>query len=116
VAACCSSATPPACRPAVGRRHLRGVPSARLAAEAILAGDLDGYPAALAAALDYLAGASWAAKRALDRHPAACFWAARAPGVFGVVAGLLQGSVAHPGVARGLARPPLRLIARLART
>lgn len=90
--------------------------SARLAAEAILAGDLDRYPAALAGALDHHAGASWAAKRALDRHPAACFWAARAPGVFGVVAGLLQGSVAHPGDARGLARPPLRLIARLART
>jgi hypothetical protein len=61
------------------------------------------------------AGASWAAKRALDRHPAVCFWAARSPGVFGVVAGLLQGSVGHPGDARGLARPPLKLIARLAR-
>ncbi len=90
--------------------------SARLAAEAILGGDLDSYPAALAGALDHHAGASWAAKRALDRHPAACFWAARSPGVFGVVAGLLQGSVGHPGDARGLARPPLRLIARLART
>lgn len=89
--------------------------SARLAAEAILAGDLDRYPAALAGALDQHAGASWAAKRALDRHPAVCFWAARSPGVFGVVAGLLQGSVGHPGDARGLARPPLKVIARLAR-
>jgi geranylgeranyl reductase family protein len=90
--------------------------SARLAAEAILSGDLAGYERGLAAALDHHAGASWAAKRALDRYPGACFWAARAPGVFSVVAGLLAGDVGHPGEARGLARPPLRLIARLART
>jgi geranylgeranyl reductase family protein len=89
--------------------------SARLAAEAILAGRLADYPAALAAALDHHAAASWAAKHALDRHPAFCFWAARAPGVFGVVSGLLRGDVRHPNEARGLARPPLRAIARLAR-
>lgn len=90
--------------------------SARLAADAILSGDLAGYGAALSAALDHHAAASWAAKRALDRHPRAVFAAARAPGVFGVVAGLLCGDVGHPSEARGLARPPLRLIARLART
>lgn len=88
--------------------------SARLAAQAILADDLAGYAGALSAALDHHATASWAAKRALDRHPRAVFAAARAPGVFGVVAGLLCGDVAHPSQARGLARPPLRLIARLA--
>lgn len=89
--------------------------SARLAAEAILAEAIGGYPQALAAALDHHAGASWAAKRALDRSPALCFWAARSPGVFGVVAGLLRGDVGHPDEARGLARAPLRLIARRAR-
>jgi flavin-dependent dehydrogenase len=89
--------------------------SAELAAQAILAGDLDGYEAALSAALDHHAGASWAAKRAMDRSAAACFWAARSPGVFGVVAGLLAGEVRHPREARGLARPPLRLLGRLAR-
>ena len=88
--------------------------SARLAAEAILAGELGGYAAALAGALDHHAGASWAAKRALDRHPSVCFWAARSPGVFGVVSGLLRGDVRHPNEAMGLARPPLRLIARVA--
>lgn len=88
--------------------------SARLAAEAILAVNAGRYPADLARALDRHAGASWAAKRALDRHPAVCFWAARSPGVFGVVGGLLRGEVSHPDEARGLARPPLRLIARLA--
>ena len=89
--------------------------SARLAAEAIVAGEPESYPAALARALDHHAGASWAAKRALHRHPAVCFWAARSPGVFGVVGGLLKGDVGHPDEARGLARPPLRLIARVAR-
>ncbi len=88
--------------------------SARLAAHAILTDSLDGYQASLAAALDRHAAASWAAKRALDRSPAAAFWAARSPGVFGVVAGLLCGDVAHPDEASGLARPPLRLLARIA--
>jgi flavin-dependent dehydrogenase len=88
--------------------------SARLAADAILAGDLDSYASALAAALDRHAAASWAAKRAFDRHPRAVFAAARAPGVFTVVAGLLCGDVAHPADARGVARGPLKLVARLA--
>ncbi len=88
--------------------------SARLAADAILAGAPGRYPAALSEALDGHAGASWAAKRALDRYPAVCFWAARSPGVFGVVGGLLRGDVGHPNEAQGLARPPLRLVARLA--
>ena len=88
--------------------------SARLAADAILAGDLAGYTTALAHALDHHAGASWAAKRALDRYPRVVFAAARAPGVFKVVAGLLCGDVSHPAEARGVARAPLKLIARLA--
>ena len=88
--------------------------SARLAADAILAGNLDGYTAALSAALDRHAAASWAAKRAFDRYPRTVFAAARAPGVFKVVAGLLCGDVAHPADARGVARGPLKLIARLA--
>ncbi|HXY17515.1 MAG TPA: geranylgeranyl reductase family protein [Gaiellaceae bacterium] len=89
--------------------------SGRLAAEAILAGEPEAYAAHLADALDHHAAASWAAKRAMDRSAAACFWAARSPGVFGIVAGLLAGDVRHPSEAHGLARPPLRLIARLAR-
>jgi flavin-dependent dehydrogenase len=88
--------------------------SAELAARAIATGDLEGYGAALSSTLDHHAAASWAAKRAMDRSAAACFWAARSPGVFGVVAGLLGGEVHHPDEARGLARPPLRMLARLA--
>lgn len=89
--------------------------SARLAADAILSGDLDGYTAALAAALDRHAQASWAAKRALDKHPRLVFAAARAPGVFPAVMRILCGELAHPADATGLARGPLRFIARLAR-
>jgi geranylgeranyl reductase family protein len=89
--------------------------SARLAARAILDDALETYADRLASALDHHASASWAAKRALERSAAACFWAARSPGVFGVVAGLLAGDVAHPSEARGLARPPLRALSRLAR-
>jgi geranylgeranyl reductase family protein len=89
--------------------------SARLAADALLSGRLDGYESSLSAALDRHASASWAAKRVADRFPWACFWAARSPGVFDAVAGLLGGDLAHPSEARRLARPPLRALARLAR-
>ena len=89
--------------------------SARLAAEAILGGRPETYENALAAALDRHAGASWAAKRAADRFPRVCLWALRAPGVFEAVAGLLRGDLAHPSDARGIARPPLRALSRLAR-
>jgi geranylgeranyl reductase family protein len=88
--------------------------SGRLAAEAALAGRPEAYEQALSAALDRHAGASWKAKLVADRHPAACLWALRAPGVFEAVVGLLRGDLGHPADARRLARPPLRLLARLA--
>jgi flavin-dependent dehydrogenase len=87
--------------------------SARLAAEAILENRLDDYENALAAALGRLAETSWKAKLVLDRHPRAAFEIARLPGVWPVIAGLVTGDVTHPSDARGLARPPLRLLARL---
>lgn len=87
--------------------------SARLAADAVLTDDLEGYTAALGAVLDRHAAASWTTKRAFDRYPRTVFAATRAPGVFNVVARLLCGEVAHPGEARGIARGPLKLIARL---
>ena len=89
--------------------------SAKLAAEAILAARPETYEEMLAAALDHHTASSWKAKAAADRYPRACLWALRAPGVFGAVAGLLRGDLAHPGEARGLARPPLRALSRLAR-
>jgi flavin-dependent dehydrogenase len=89
--------------------------SAKLAANAILAGRPEEYEATLSSVLDRHAAASWKAKRAADRFPRACLWAVRAPGVFETVAGLLRGDLAHPSDARGLARPPLRALSRLAR-
>lgn len=87
--------------------------SARLAAAAILEHRLDGYEEALRASLGRTAEASWKAKLVLDRHPGVAFAIARLPVVWPVLAGLLEGDVTHPSDARGLARPPLRLLARL---
>jgi geranylgeranyl reductase family protein len=89
--------------------------SAGLAADALLEGRPDEYEAGLSAALDRHAVASWKAKRVADRFPRACFWAVRAPGVFGAVVALLQGELGHPDDAGGFARPPLRALAGLVR-
>jgi geranylgeranyl reductase family protein len=89
--------------------------SAELAAAAVLADRPGSYEAELSAALDRHASASWAAKGLADRFPRTCFWTARAPRVFDAVAGLLRGDLTHPRDARGLARPPLRALSRLAR-
>lgn len=87
--------------------------SARLAADAILTGRLDEYSQRLEDALGRSAGSSWKAKLVLERHPRAAFAVARIPWVWGVISGLLTGELEHPSEARGLARPPLRLLARL---
>jgi geranylgeranyl reductase family protein len=89
--------------------------SAKLASASIVADCPEEYEAALSAALDRHAAASWKAKRAADRYPRACVWALRAPGVFEAVSGLLRGELAHPRDAPRLAQPPLRLLSRLAR-
>ncbi len=89
--------------------------SGRLAAEAVLSNHPERYEPSLSDALGRHAAASWKAKRAADRYPRACLWAVRAPGVFDAVAGLLRGDLAHPSEARRLARPPLRVLSRLAR-
>jgi len=89
--------------------------SSELAARAIVDGRPETYEPALADALDGHAAASWKAKRAADRHPRACVWALRAPGVFGAVSGLLRGEIGHPGDAPRFAQPPLRALAHLAR-
>ena len=87
--------------------------SARLAAEAIVAGEIARYETELAAALGRFAATSWKAKLVLDRHPRSSFEIARIPAVWNVISGLLTGDVTHPSDVRGLARPPLRLLARL---
>ena len=87
--------------------------SARLAAEAVLAGEPEAYEERLAAALGRAAETSWKAKLVLDRHPRTAFAVARLPPVWPVVAGMLKGDVPHPGDVRGPARRALRLLARL---
>jgi geranylgeranyl reductase family protein len=95
--------------------------SARLAGEAaldVLAGraeTVEAYTECLSRAVGPLAGASWGAKIALDRFPRATFALARAPLVWPVVERLVRGDISAPGEARGLARPPLKAIAALAR-
>ena len=95
--------------------------SARLAAEAsldVLAGraeTVEPYADRLTEALGPLAGASWGAKVALDRYPRVVFELARAPLVWPVVERLVRGDISAPSEARGLARPPLKAIAALAR-
>jgi geranylgeranyl reductase family protein len=95
--------------------------SARLASDAILdvlagrAETVDPYTDRLAEALGPLAKASWGAKIALDRYPRTTFALARAPLVWPVVERLVRGDIKAPDEARGLARPPLKAIAALAK-
>jgi geranylgeranyl reductase family protein len=89
--------------------------TARLAAEHVLAGELESYEAAVRHALDPLSSAGWGAKRALDRFPRAVFAIMRLPVTWRVLEKLLLGEVAHPGEARGAGRTAMRLIEGLAR-
>jgi flavin-dependent dehydrogenase len=90
--------------------------SARLAAEAILDGRLEGYGAALDAAVGGLHRASWKLKHALDRWPRTSWRVARTRLLWGSVERLLLGEVAGPDEQHGLARIPLRALDVLGRT
>jgi geranylgeranyl reductase family protein len=89
--------------------------TARLAAEHVLAHDLDSYEAAVRRELDPLASAGWGAKKALDRFPRAVFAIMRLPVTWRVLEKLMLGDVAHPGEARGAGRTAMKLIEGLAR-
>jgi geranylgeranyl reductase family protein len=89
--------------------------SARLAAESVLSGDLDGYQPALERELGRTLAASWKAKLALERFPRLVFGVARLPLVWGFTSAFLRGDLAHPGEATGLVRAPLRLVDVLGR-
>ena len=101
-------------RPAHRRRHLRGA-RVRAARER---GDPRGrastdYEERLAAAVGRRTASSWKAKRVLDRHPRLTYEVARLPFVWGAVSGVLAGEIESSRDVHGLARPPLRLLARL---
>jgi geranylgeranyl reductase family protein len=87
--------------------------SARLAAEAVLGGDLGSYESRVLAELGGLHAASWTAKYALDRFPRLTFTIARAPLAWGVIARIVQGELKDPTAARGLSRAPLKALDRL---
>ncbi|MFL6069145.1 MAG: geranylgeranyl reductase family protein [Gaiellaceae bacterium] len=87
--------------------------SGKLAAEAILAGDLSAYEQRVLAELGALHGTSWSAKHALDRFPRLTFAIARLPFAWPVIARIVRGDLKDPGKARGLSRAPLKALDRL---
>jgi geranylgeranyl reductase family protein len=107
--------------PVSGDGMFEGFLSSRYASEAVLdllqgrAESLDPYGPRLAKRLATHLWASWGVKVALDRYPRATFGLASTKTVWSSVERLVRGEVADVGGIRGLARPPLKAIALLAR-
>jgi flavin-dependent dehydrogenase len=107
--------------PVSGDGMFEGFLSSECASEAaldLLAGraeSLDPYGPRLAKRLATHLWASWGVKVALDRYPRATFRLASTKIVWRSVERLVRGEVADVGGIRGLARPPLKAIALLAR-
>ena len=89
--------------------------SAQLVTEAILAGDLPSYIAAVERRIEPLTSAGWGAKRAFERFPRTTFALARLPVTFRALEKLLRGELSHPGAARGLERRAIRLVYAVSR-
>ncbi len=89
--------------------------SGRIAAESILAGEIEAYAPRVEAELTPLHTAGWAAKRALDRFPRLTFGLARIPLAWPVVARIVRGELRDPADARGLGRFPLKALDALGR-
>jgi geranylgeranyl reductase family protein len=95
--------------------------SGKLAAEAVVdllegrANGLEPYGDLLTGRLATHLWASWGVKAALDRFPRTTFRIARSKIVWRTVERLVQGEIRDVGAARGLARPPLKALAALAR-
>ena len=107
--------------PVSGDGMFEGFLSSQYASDAVLdllagrAESLDPYGPRLAGRLATHLWASWGVKVALDRYPRATFRLASTRLVWGAVERLVRGEVADVGGIRGLARPPLKAIALLAR-
>jgi geranylgeranyl reductase family protein len=107
--------------PISGDGMYEGFLSSKLASEAVLdllAGReqaLDPYGPRLAKLLATHLWASWGVKAALDRFPRVTFALAGTGIVWSAVERLLSGDVPDVGAVRGLARPPLKALALLAR-
>jgi hypothetical protein len=98
-----------------------GFLSSQYASEAVLdllegrAENLDPYGPRLASRLATHLWASWGVKVALDRYPRATFGLASTKLVWSAVERLVRGEGRGRGRNQGLARPPLKAIALLAR-
>jgi flavin-dependent dehydrogenase len=107
--------------PVSGDGMFEGFLSGKLAADAtldLLAGRAQGlepYGERLTRQLGTHLWASWGVKAALDRFPRTTFAIARTRIVWRTVEKLVRGEIDDVGAARGLARPPLKALAALAR-
>jgi len=89
--------------------------SAKLASEALLAGDLESYDAELRRRLSSQLSAAWGAKVALDRFPRLTYAVVRTPFLWNAVVSLIGGDVPSPSAMRGLRRGSMRVVEGLAR-
>jgi flavin-dependent dehydrogenase len=86
--------------------------SGRLAADAVLSGDVSLYADTFATAFAPSEALSWRAKRAFDRFPRTAFWLARAPLSWRVFQRVVRGEQTASD-ARGLSAAPFRLLRAL---
>jgi flavin-dependent dehydrogenase len=89
--------------------------SAKLATEAVLAGDLESYDRGLRRALSSQLAAAWGAKVALDRFPRLTYAVVRTPFLWNAVVSLIGGDVPSPSAMRGLRRASMRAVEAIAR-
>jgi geranylgeranyl reductase family protein len=89
--------------------------SAKLATEALVAGDLEGYDAELRRCLSSQLSAAWGAKVALDRFPRLTYAVVRTPFLWNAVVSLIGGDVPSPSAMRGLRRASMRVVDGIAR-
>ena len=82
--------------------------SARLATEAVLAGDLESYDRELRRTISSQLAAGWSAKVALDRFPRLTYAVVRTPFLWNAVVSLIGGDVPSPSSMRGLRRVSMR--------
>jgi geranylgeranyl reductase family protein len=99
--------------PLTGDGMYEALLSARLAAEAVLAGDLADYPRRLAEHHAPHLAASWTAKEIVDRHPRVIFSLTRV--LWPIVQRLLTGELHAPDEVRGSTRLTLKALAVLGR-
>jgi geranylgeranyl reductase family protein len=89
--------------------------SAKLATNAVLAGDLERYDRELRRTLSSQLSAAWGAKVALDRFPRLTYAVVRTPFLWNAVVSLIGGDVPSPSAMRGLRRASLKAVETIAR-